>query len=146
MLAQGKLFFGSAMRFHRRFDVDNDPADVILEMPTKPKDYSAADALGRLSGLYAAAGKTLTVECVSPPRHWLEAPCSLAFDRPRSPSLACSRLPSPSLTFPRLPSPSPRYTAAPLLETPKTAEVVTSTKQVEVQPLPVEAQSAADQL
>ena len=61
VLAQGKLFFGSAMRFHRHFDVDNDPADVTLELPTQPKEYSAADAIGRLSGLYAAAGKTLTI-------------------------------------------------------------------------------------
>ena len=35
---QGKLFFGSAMRFHTFFDVDNDPSEVVLELAEKPTE------------------------------------------------------------------------------------------------------------
>jgi SulP family sulfate permease len=59
---QGKLFFGSALRFHTFFDVDNDPDEVVLELPERPTEYSAVDALARVSNLYAAANKKLTIE------------------------------------------------------------------------------------
>jgi len=59
---EGKLFFGSAMRFHTFFDVDNDPQEVVLELPEKPTEYSAVDALSRVTALYRAQSKTLTIE------------------------------------------------------------------------------------
>ena len=62
---QGKLFFGSAMRFHTFFDVDNDPSEVVLELPEKPTEYSAVDALSRVTALYRAQQKTLTIEIVA---------------------------------------------------------------------------------
>lgn len=60
----GKLFFGSSLRFHNFFDVDNDPEHVVLVLPEKPTEYSAVDALNRVSGLYAAQNKTLTIEVI----------------------------------------------------------------------------------
>ena len=59
---EGPLFFGSAMRFHNFFDVDNDPDNVVLFMDTKPTEYSAVDALARVGSLYAAQKKTFTLE------------------------------------------------------------------------------------
>ena len=59
---QGKLFFGSAMRFHTFFDIDNDPEEVVLELNEKPTEYSAIDALSRVSALYQAQNKTLRIE------------------------------------------------------------------------------------
>ena len=50
------------MRFHTHFAVETDPANVYLEMDNAPTDYSGSDALGRITALYAAQGKTLTVE------------------------------------------------------------------------------------
>jgi len=62
---QGKLFFGTALRFHTFFDVDNDPEEVVLELHERPTEYSAVDALARVSSLYAAQKKKLTIEVVS---------------------------------------------------------------------------------
>jgi SulP family sulfate permease len=59
---EGRLFFGSAMRFHTFFDVDNDPSEVVLVMAEKPYEYSAQDALARVTGLYAAQKKNFTIE------------------------------------------------------------------------------------
>jgi len=59
---EGKLFFGSAMRFHTFFDVDNDPEEVVLVMNERPYEYSSVDALKRVTALYAAQKKTFTVE------------------------------------------------------------------------------------
>jgi MFS superfamily sulfate permease-like transporter len=58
----GKLFFGSAMRFHTFFDIESDPASVTLELPSQPLDYSGKDAIRRLTALYAAVGKQLTID------------------------------------------------------------------------------------
>ena len=62
---QGKLFFGVALRFQNFFDVDNDPDQVVLQLPERPTEYSAVDALSRVSALYAAANKRLTIEIVN---------------------------------------------------------------------------------
>jgi SulP family sulfate permease len=58
---EGKLFFASAMRFHTLFDIENDPQAVTLQLACPPKDYSGKEALGRLTALYAAAGKELKI-------------------------------------------------------------------------------------
>jgi SulP family sulfate permease len=63
---EGKLFFGNAMRFHTYFDVENDPEAVTLQVRCPPHDYSGKEALGRLSALYAAAGKQLTISVATP--------------------------------------------------------------------------------
>ena len=63
----GKLFFGTSMRFHTLFDVENDPAAVTLELAQPPADYSAHDAIDRISALYAAQKKTLTIEVAGKP-------------------------------------------------------------------------------
>ena len=59
---EGKLFFGSALRFHTFFDVDNDPSDVVLVLSERPTEYSAVDALSRVTALYAAQKKTIKIE------------------------------------------------------------------------------------
>jgi len=59
---QGKLFFGSALRFQQFFDVENDPPSVTLLMRIKPTDYSAQEALQRVTNLYVAAGKAFTAK------------------------------------------------------------------------------------
>jgi len=61
-LLEGRLFFGSSMRFHNHFSVDEDPDVVTLQMREPAIDYSAADALNRIHVLYANAGKTLNIE------------------------------------------------------------------------------------
>jgi len=61
----GELFFGSSMRFHDFFDVENDPEQVVLQMEKKVTEYSATDALQRVEMLYAEVSKTFTVEYVS---------------------------------------------------------------------------------
>jgi SulP family sulfate permease len=64
-ILKGKLFFGSSMRFHTNFDIDNDPSNVTLQLSADPLDYSGVEALKRLNGLYAAQDKTLKIVCVS---------------------------------------------------------------------------------
>ncbi len=83
-LAKGKLYFGSAMKFSEKFDVEGDPDQVADDRPVAtrlpphqrvltaccprprqvqlvlrepPTDYSAHTALGRLKGQYAEVGK-----------------------------------------------------------------------------------------
>ena len=46
-MVTGKLFFGSSLRFHNFFDVDNDPEHVTLEMSEAPTEYSAVEAINR---------------------------------------------------------------------------------------------------
>ena len=41
--------------------MDNDPNDVVLTLPEPLTEYSAVDALSRVSALYTAQKKTLTI-------------------------------------------------------------------------------------
>lgn len=61
---QGKLFFGSAMRFHTLFDIDSDPDEVVLEMSENATEYSAKEALKRVASLYQESGKKFKVEII----------------------------------------------------------------------------------
>lgn len=47
------------MRFHNLFAVASDPEAVTLQMDEPAVDYSAAEALKRVTGLYEAAGLAL---------------------------------------------------------------------------------------
>jgi len=63
-ILQGKLFFANALRFHNNFDVDNDPKEVVLQLAEQPYEYSAIDALARVTKLYAEQEKSFTWEVV----------------------------------------------------------------------------------
>jgi SulP family sulfate permease len=56
----GPLFFGSVTAFNEKFDVFNDPAVVIVDFKdSRVADMSGIDALNKLTGRYAEAGKKL---------------------------------------------------------------------------------------
>jgi len=74
----GKLFFGSTLRFHTFFDVDNDPSEVVLELQSPPSEYSAIDALRRVQAMYAAQEKTLSIEILEPADGTQRAPPAVA--------------------------------------------------------------------
>jgi SulP family sulfate permease len=63
----GPLFFGSVQAFGDKFDVAHDPAEVVLDFrECRVADMSALDALHKLTGRYARAGKTLHLRHLSP--------------------------------------------------------------------------------
>lgn len=56
----GPLFFGSVSAFNEKFDVANDPAEVIIDFSeSRVADMSAIEALNALTERYQKAGKTL---------------------------------------------------------------------------------------
>ena len=56
----GPLFFGSVMAFQEKFDVADDPAEVIIDFKeSRVADMSAIDALNKLTERYRKAGKKL---------------------------------------------------------------------------------------
>ncbi|MEJ5962681.1 SulP family inorganic anion transporter [Pedobacter immunditicola] len=62
----GPLFFGSVAAFHEKFDVANDPDDVIIDFKDcKVTDMSAIDALNKLTERYKKAGKKLHLQHLS---------------------------------------------------------------------------------
>ncbi|RZK51656.1 MAG: SulP family inorganic anion transporter, partial [Hymenobacter sp.] len=69
----GPLFFGSVQAFTEKFDVANDPAEVILDFrESRVADMSALGALHKLTERYQRAGKTLRLRHLSPDcRHLL---------------------------------------------------------------------------
>jgi SulP family sulfate permease len=69
----GPLFFGSVQAFGEKFDVANDPQEVILDFrESRVADMSALDALHKLTERYQRAGKTLRLRHLSPDcRHLL---------------------------------------------------------------------------
>jgi SulP family sulfate permease len=69
----GPLFFGSVQAFGEKFDVVNDPQEVILDFKeSRVADMSALDALHKLTERYQRAGKTLRLRHLSPDcRHLL---------------------------------------------------------------------------
>merc|ERR1712217_819894 len=62
----GKLFFGTSMRFHTLFDYDADPENVIVKLKFPPADYSANTALGKLEALYKKADKNVSISFEAP--------------------------------------------------------------------------------
>lgn len=63
----GPLFFGSTTLFSEKFDVANDPSEVILDFKeSRVADMSAIEALNSITKKYAAAGKTVHLRHLSP--------------------------------------------------------------------------------
>jgi SulP family sulfate permease len=62
----GPLFFGSIAAFNEKFDVQNDPSEVIIDFrESRVVDMSAIDALNKLTEQYKLAGKKLLLRHLS---------------------------------------------------------------------------------
>jgi SulP family sulfate permease len=62
----GPLFFGSITAFNEKFDVPNDPDEVIIDFKdSRVVDMSAIEALNKLTERYRAAGKKLQLRHLS---------------------------------------------------------------------------------
>ncbi len=62
----GPLFFGSVSAFNDKFDIANDPAEVIIDFKdSRVADMSGIEALNKLTQRYKAAGKTLHLRHLS---------------------------------------------------------------------------------
>jgi len=62
----GPLFFGSISVFNDKFDVQNDPNEVIIDFAeSRVVDMSAIEALNKLTALYQKAGKTVHLRHLS---------------------------------------------------------------------------------
>lgn len=62
----GPLFFGSVGTFLEKFDVQNDPGEVIIDFKeSRITDMSAIEALNKLTERYQKAGKTLHLRHLS---------------------------------------------------------------------------------
>lgn len=63
----GPLFFGSVGVFNEKFDVANDPNEIIIDFAeSRVSDMSAIEALNKLTEKYLQAGKTLHLKHLSP--------------------------------------------------------------------------------
>ena len=63
----GPLFFGSVAAFNEKFDVANDPEQVVINFKeSRVSDMSGIDALNKLTHRYKEAGKTLQLRYLSP--------------------------------------------------------------------------------
>jgi SulP family sulfate permease len=63
----GPLFFGSVATFNEKFDVANDPEEVIIDFQeSRVSDMSAIEALNKLTERYLNAGKKLHLKHLSP--------------------------------------------------------------------------------
>ncbi|MGI9550289.1 MAG: SulP family inorganic anion transporter [Aurantibacter sp.] len=62
----GPLFFGSTTLFTEKFDVQNDPGEVIIDFKeSRVADMSGIEALNRITGRYAKAGKKVHLRHLS---------------------------------------------------------------------------------
>jgi SulP family sulfate permease len=69
---QGPLFFGSSAGFAELFDIDNDPAAVIVDFAdSRVVDQSALTAIEAVAAKYDDAGKTLQLRHLSRDCHQL---------------------------------------------------------------------------
>lgn len=63
----GPLFFGSTVPFTDKFDIENDPAEVIIDFKeSRVSDMSAIEALNNLTSKYQKAGKKVHLKHLSP--------------------------------------------------------------------------------
>jgi SulP family sulfate permease len=63
----GPLFFGSVQAFTDKFDVQQDPAQVVIDFrESRVADMSGIDALHKLTERYHRLGKTLHLRHLSP--------------------------------------------------------------------------------
>jgi SulP family sulfate permease len=62
----GPLFFGSTTAFAEKFDVNNDPNEVIIDFAeSRISDMSAIDAVNKITERYAKLGKTVHLKHLS---------------------------------------------------------------------------------
>jgi len=62
----GPLFFGSVTSFNEQFDVDNDPAEVVIDFKNaRVMDSSGAEAIDSITEKYKKLGKKLTLRHLS---------------------------------------------------------------------------------
>jgi SulP family sulfate permease len=62
----GPLFFGSTTAFGEKFDVENDPNEIIIDFAeSKITDMSAIDAVNKITERYAAIGKKIHLKHLS---------------------------------------------------------------------------------
>lgn len=63
----GPLFFGSVQTFNAKFDVLNDPEEIVIDfMESRVVDMSAIEALNRITERYAKVGKRVHLKHLSP--------------------------------------------------------------------------------
>ena len=63
----GPLFFGSTAAFQNKFDVANDPEEVIIDFAeSRVVDMSAIEALNKVTSRYKKLGKTVHLRHLSP--------------------------------------------------------------------------------
>ncbi len=63
----GPLFFGSVTTFNEKFDVANDPEEIIIDFKeSRVSDMSAIESLNKLTERYLQAGKKLHLKHLSP--------------------------------------------------------------------------------
>jgi SulP family sulfate permease len=63
----GPLFFGSVAAFAEKFDIQNDPSEVIIDFAeSRIVDMSAIEALNRITERYLKVGKTVHLKHLSP--------------------------------------------------------------------------------
>ena len=68
----GPLFFGSTTHFIEKFDIENDPNEVIIDFSdSRIADMSAIEALNNLTEKYQKIGKTLRLKHLSEDCHKL---------------------------------------------------------------------------
>ncbi|MFL1013186.1 SulP family inorganic anion transporter [Flavisericum labens] len=62
----GPLFFGSILAFNEKFDVKNDPDNVVIDfVEARISDHSALEAIFNLVGKYEEEGKTIRLKHLS---------------------------------------------------------------------------------
>lgn len=62
----GPLFFGSVTAFNDKFDIQNDPENVIIDFyESRVADMSGIEALNKITHRYKAAGKTVHLKHLS---------------------------------------------------------------------------------
>ena len=62
----GPLFFGSTTAFSEKFDVENDPNEIIIDFAeSKITDMSAIDAVNKITERYASIGKKVHLKHLS---------------------------------------------------------------------------------
>jgi SulP family sulfate permease len=63
----GPLFFGSVQLFNSKFDVDNDPDEVVVDFgESRVADHSGIEAINKLARKYKLAGKKFRLMHLSP--------------------------------------------------------------------------------
>lgn len=62
----GPLFFGSISVFHDKFDIENDPKEIIIDFSeSRVVDMSGIEALNKITELYQKEGKTVHLKHLS---------------------------------------------------------------------------------